>query len=130
MKTFEYNPDRGTYYEMDDHHDGGLIIKTKQDTTPVLEMNKADRNSGINDKVGEFNHYARIPAAIELALRQKGLNIYVKNQTKRVESGEDGEQLTYHCGVQFRSLSRYQQILLHAWVTNQVLQDALRARQQ
>lgn len=83
MKTFEYNPERGSYYEIEDYQDG-LVIHTRQDTTPVIELNKAERNSGKNDKVGEFNHYARIPAAIELALRQKGLNIYDKNQTRQL----------------------------------------------
>ena len=60
-----------------------------------------------------------------------GLLSDVKNATQRVEPCEDGGELAVHyTGVQFRSLSRYQQILLHAWVTNQVLQDALRARRQ
>jgi c-di-GMP-binding flagellar brake protein YcgR len=58
-----------------------------------------------------------------------GLLSDVKNTTERVQPGEDGEHVVYYTGVQFRGLSRYQQILLHAWVTNQVLQDALRARQ-
>lgn len=80
---FGYNPDRGTWYEVDDYEDG-LVIHTKQDTRPVLELNKYERNSGKNDKVGDFNHYARIPATIEVELKQRGLNIYNKNNTKKL----------------------------------------------
>ena len=84
-KTFEYNPNRGSYYEIeDDEASGGVYISTKQDTTPVLENAKRMRNSGENDKVGDFNHYATIPAAIELVLREKGINIYDKGNTKAV----------------------------------------------
>jgi c-di-GMP-binding flagellar brake protein YcgR len=78
---------------------------------------------------GETLH-VKFELSISGAEEEIGLLSDVKNQTKRVEPHEGGEQVAYYCGVQFRSLSRYQQILLHAWVTNQVLQDALRARQQ
>ena len=84
-KTFEYNPNRGTWYEMeDDLQSGGLLIHTKQDCQPVLDHAKKLRNSGINDKASDFAHYAIIPAGVELELREKGLSIYDKNNTKRL----------------------------------------------
>lgn len=86
-KTYEFNTDRGTFYEIeDDPQSGGLFIHTKQDVSPVVEWAKKQRNSGKNDKVNkqDFNHYAIIPAHVELELRQKGINIYKKENTKRL----------------------------------------------
>ncbi len=54
-----------------------------------------------------------------------GLLADVRNATERMEENEGIEHSVFYTGVQFRALSRFQQILLHAWVTNQVLKDAL-----
>lgn len=83
-KTFEYNPTRGTYYEIEDLTNGDIAIHTKQDAQPVLDHAARLRNSNANDKVGDFCHYATIPAGVEVELRAKGLNIYDKNNTKRL----------------------------------------------
>ncbi len=84
-KFLDYNVHRGTWYEYDyDPQDDKAIVSIKQDIEPVLDYTKELRNSGINDKVGEFSHYAVIPAHVEVALRQKGINIYNQNQTKDV----------------------------------------------
>ena len=87
-KEYEWNPHRGTWYEYeDDLQTGGLIIHTKQDVEPLLEHNKFLRNSGVNDlgglkDKGDLKHYASIPAHVELALREKGIDIYSQNYTK------------------------------------------------
>lgn len=87
---FGWNPERGVWYEVeDDPQTGGLIIHTKQDIQPHLEWAKKQRNSGVNDLGGkrdgdDLKHYAHIPTHVELELRQKGLNIYDKNNTKRL----------------------------------------------
>jgi len=69
---FDWNPDRGTWYEVSDHN-GGIAIHTKQDVQPVLDHAKAIRNSGLNErkmrKTG-FLHYATIPAHVELEIMQ------------------------------------------------------------
>lgn len=86
-KTYEWNPHRGTYYEIeDDNQTGGVIITTKQNVQPILDRNKKLRNSGMNDYGGlkdksDFKHYASIPAHVELALREKGIDIYNGKQT-------------------------------------------------
>lgn len=80
----DVNADRGTWYEMETDPNGGFYIHTKQDIQPVVDWTRKQRNSGRNDKVGDFNHYATIPAHVELELRQKGINIYDKNNTKRL----------------------------------------------
>ena len=85
---FDYNPDRGTWYEADFDSDGNLRrFTTKQDIQPVIDHATRIRNSGVNDKKLKdyyFEHYAVIPAHVELAMRQKGINIYNPAQTKEV----------------------------------------------
>lgn len=89
-KTYEYNPHRGTWYEMeDDAQTGGVIIHTKQDVSPIIDRNRKLRNSGVNDlggmnDKGDLKHYASIPAHVELALREKGIDIYSQNHTKEL----------------------------------------------
>jgi c-di-GMP-binding flagellar brake protein YcgR len=52
----------------------------------------------------------------------------VRNVAERDESDPAGPRHVFLTGVQFQSLSRYQQVLLHAWVTNRVLQTTLQKR--
>lgn len=52
----------------------------------------------------------------------------VRNIAERSEEGADSERLVRYYGLQFGTLSRYQQVLLNAWVTNQALQKTLRAQ--
>lgn len=86
MSTFlDYNKHRGTWYEYDyDPQEDKGIVSIKQDVQPVLDYAKEQRNSGINDKVGDFSLYATIPAHVEVALRQRGINIHNPNHTKRL----------------------------------------------
>lgn len=84
---FDYNADRGTWYEADFNEDGSFVITTKQDVQPVIDHATRVRNSGYNDKkLGDFyfQRYAVIPAQVEVELRKKGINIYDKHQTKEV----------------------------------------------
>lgn len=83
---FDYNPNRGTWYETEEDADGNLTIATRQDVQPVLDHIKERRNSGLVDKgiKNGFWHYATIPAHVELEMRQKGVNLYNKEQTKEV----------------------------------------------
>jgi len=81
----QWNAHTGTWYEEDyDATTDSIIIHTKQDTQPVLDYAKAQRNSGVNDKVGEFAHYAIIPAIVQVQMRQKGIDINNKRHYPRV----------------------------------------------
>jgi len=86
MSTFQaYNPNTGTWYEEDyDHQTESVVIHTKQDVQPVLDYAKRQRNSGVNDKVGDFSKYAIIPATVQVQLLQKGINIHKGRQTKEL----------------------------------------------
>jgi hypothetical protein len=85
MSEFFDFSDRGLLYTTDVNQEtGGVILHTKGDCDPVLEHMKRIRNSGENDKgiKNEFWHYCTIPAAVEVALRDRGIDIYDKNCTK------------------------------------------------
>ena len=78
-----FNKDRGTWYQYDyDVTEDKAVVSIMQDVQPVLDYAKEQRNSGINDKVGDFSRYAIIPAHVEVALRQRGLSIYDQSKTK------------------------------------------------
>ena len=76
---------------------------------------------------GEMLHL-KFELQISGAGEEMGLLGDVKNVSERIEQHEGGDQRVYLTGVQFRTLSRYQQILLHAWVTDQVLKNTMRMR--
>jgi len=78
-------------------------------------------------KVGEMLHI-KFQLAISGQTEELGLVGIIRNITERDEDNEPGGGHVYLTGVQFQSLSRFQQVLLHAWVTNRVLQDTLQTR--
>ena len=81
----EWNPNTGVWYEETyDNTTDSIIVHTMQDVEPVLEWTKAQRDSGRHDKAGEFSLYAKIPATVEIQLKQKGIDINNKNHTKRI----------------------------------------------
>jgi hypothetical protein len=86
---FDYNPNRGTWYEVDeDAQSGGMFIHTKQDVQPIIDHATAIRNSGLAEKKArktDFLHYATIPAHVELEIKEKyGISIYDKHETKKL----------------------------------------------
>ena len=84
-KFLDFNHARGTWYEYEyDAQEDRGIVSIKQDVQPVIDRAKIERNSGINDKVGEFSKYAVIPAHVEVALKQRGIDMYNQNQTKEL----------------------------------------------
>jgi hypothetical protein len=84
---FDWNSDRGTWYEFEfDHQTGLTTVATKQDVKPVIDHAQRMRDSGYSDrgmKKGWWR-YATIPAHVELELRKKGINIYKKEHTNRL----------------------------------------------
>lgn len=87
--TTEWDGHRGVWEITEDHPDGGLIIHTRQDIQPALDWAKKQRNNGHNDPGGrrdghDLKHYAVIPAHVIVALRNKGIDVWNKHQTKAV----------------------------------------------
>lgn len=104
----------------------------KQDFVPVSIVDLSETGAKVSSdrplgKVDELLHL-KFELMISGAAEELNLLGDVRNVTERSEHGEDGDRLVYFTGVQFRTLSRYQQVLLHAWVTNQVLQNTLRSK--
>ncbi|MCB1785892.1 MAG: flagellar brake protein [Chromatiaceae bacterium] len=56
-----------------------------------------------------------------------GLLSDVRNVSERIDD-ESGRLKVHYTGVQFRTMNRFQQVLLHAWVTDHVLQQTRRVR--
>lgn len=85
-KFLDFNPTTGVWHEDEySHADDEYIVHIKQDVEPVLEYAKTQRNSGINDKVGDFGHYAIIPAVTQMELIHKhGINIHDKYDEHRL----------------------------------------------
>ena len=81
----DYNPSNGVWTETDyTAHEDKMTVSRKQDVSGILELAKANRNSGINDKVGDFSKYCTIPNTIEVELLKKGINIHNPHQTKEL----------------------------------------------
>lgn len=54
--------------------EGGLIIRTTQDVTDIVEQNKAQYNAGsIHDKWGDLTKVASLPFTIIDTLNRKGI---------------------------------------------------------
>ena len=86
-KTYEYNEQTGTYYEIEDHTDGGIIVRTMQDVDPVLDHVKDIRNDGRNDKGIKQNWwaYATVPGAVWLKWKSDyGVDIWNKDHRPAV----------------------------------------------
>ena len=79
---FDYNPDTGVteWFDYDDDT-GNVTIRMEQDVELLLERAKWLRDSGQGDKGIKNNwwHYCIIPTTVQVALRQKGLDIMSKD---------------------------------------------------
>jgi hypothetical protein len=54
--------------------EGGLIIRTTQDVTAIVEQNKAQYNTGsVHDKWGDLTKVASLPFTIIDTLNRKGI---------------------------------------------------------
>ena len=85
---FDKDPLTGViqYFDYDPTEDE-VQITTVQDTTALIEELKQKRNNpeawskGVKEN---WVHYASIPPVVEMAMKNKGIDIYNKHQTKEV----------------------------------------------
>ena len=63
-----------------------MIIQTRQDVTEILEtMNQKRKQEKWRDEVkADWVHFAKIPAAVEMELMKKGIDIHDRNCTQRM----------------------------------------------
>lgn len=87
-KTYEYNPDSGVYYELEDNlqNPGELFVRPIQDVQPVLDFAKDKRNSGLNDRgiKNDWWHYATIPPIVQVQMKEKGIDFHKKSDMPKV----------------------------------------------
>jgi hypothetical protein len=95
-----------------------------------VDLSETGAKIASDSKLGEVGAVLHVKFQVEVSgvVEEMGLLAEVRNVAERTEAGLEGDKSVVYSGVQFRTLSRYQQILLHAWVTNQVLQSALRSQ--
>lgn len=85
----DYDPVTGVRYDMEyDEDTGNAKISTSQDVSAAIDWAKTQANMGVTDKGIKqgFWKYATIPVVVQVALRNKGIDIYSKDPTmqKRV----------------------------------------------
>ena len=85
---FDVDPVTGVmqYYDYDPSKDLHMIHNV-QDFSPLIEKLKEARNNPETWSKGvkeSWVHYASIPPVIEMKLKEKGINIYNKDQTKEL----------------------------------------------
>ena len=69
-----------------DIEDDNLHVKTVQDVQPILDLNKAQRNSGHGkfDGIGDIIHVARVPmVVIEEWMNKYGINAMAPNDDEK-----------------------------------------------
>lgn len=85
-RLLDVDPEAGitTYHHYDEATETAAI-ETVQDTTPVLEINKAQQNEGF-DKRRDLWHAATIPAVVQLEWMTKyGVDLYNKDHWPAVK---------------------------------------------
>jgi hypothetical protein len=84
-RPFSYDSATGIRetWEYDELTDKARIITT-QDAEPILEANKARQVSGEDFKKRRFWHAAHIPLTVIADWQSKGINIFDRNDAKKI----------------------------------------------
>lgn len=64
--------------------DGKLVVEHVQDVEPYLERNKRWANGGNRQRGGELTKVASIPNVVVMKWMRMGVNLYDKNDQKKV----------------------------------------------
>ena len=89
MELFDYDPQTGirTLWDYDEETGKG-ILRREQDVSAFVDWATEIRNTGQADRELKKDDYmclyAVIPPGVEMELRNKGINIYDANNTKRL----------------------------------------------
>lgn len=81
---FSYSQHNGMRYDTEEEGDN-ITIHSSQDVQPALDR-MAEKRSMDESKRKKmvFRHYCTIPTWLEVELREKGIDIYNKHQTKEL----------------------------------------------
>ena len=84
---FSFDPGNGiTAYTDYDHATDKMIVRQEQDVEPLLDHTKSLANEGLTDKSMKDGMwlYAQIPPVVIMELKKKGINIYNRDDHKRL----------------------------------------------
>ncbi len=82
---FDYSPHNGMRYDTEEDNEGNLTIYSSQDVQPLLEeMQRKRAVPESQKKKHRLRHYCAIPTEVEIELRNKGIDIHNKHQTKEL----------------------------------------------
>jgi len=88
----------------------------------IVDLSESGARIASPIPLGEAGDMLQLSFDLEVANNAEPLSLIadLKNIQERLEQGENGKRLLHLCGVQFRAINRFQQVLLHAWVMKQV----------
>lgn len=75
--------------------DGKLIVRRTQDTTPYLEANKRVRNDFQARRGTRMRYVAEIPNIVVEQWLKEGINIFDKNDAKKVQQKLNSNEYAY-----------------------------------
>ena len=108
------------------HESGDLVDAVLVDLSETGTKIASDKPLGDTDELLHILFQLTVSGGVE----ELGLLGDIKNVAERIEERLDGPRSVHYTGVKFRTLSRFQQVLLHAWVTDRVLRETLRSQAQ
>lgn len=93
----------------------------------LVDLSESGARIASESSLGEEGDMLHLKFGLDVSGEREEIEVVadLRNVIERADT-EDGN-LTLFTGVQFHPLSRFHQVLLHAWVTNQALQSTLKA---
>jgi hypothetical protein len=74
---------------------GELVVRRRQDTTPILEHNKRVRNDFVSRRGENIRYVAEIPNIVIEQWLKEGINIFDKNDAKKVQQKLNSNEYAY-----------------------------------
>jgi hypothetical protein len=74
---------------------GELVVRRTQDTTPILEHNKRVRNDFQSRRGENLRYVAEIPNIVIEQWMKEGINIFDKNDAKKVQAKLNSNEYAY-----------------------------------
>ena len=104
MKLLSSENGREEWFDYDPIQDQ-MCVQVREDVTDLLEAmnNKRKQELWNKEMKSDFVHFAKIPVAVELELRNKGIRLEDKNSTQRLikEIQTNYPHLMAHHGKRF-----------------------------
>lgn len=76
-------------------HNGQLIVKRVQDTTPYLEANKRERSDFRSRRGARMRKVAEIPNIVVEQWLKEGINIFDRNHAKKIQEKLNSNEFAY-----------------------------------